>query len=102
LTLKQSSGVPQKYKSLPDSAFVERYKRDMMNLYAKPMNYLWDIGFPKTTKIASYSDAPIKNQEFPIGYSWKAILEDPIPLNYYMKDSLTQKVGDHFMHKIHT
>jgi hypothetical protein len=64
-----------------------------MNLYAQPMNYLWGSGFPKTTKIASYSDAPIKNQEFPIGYSWKAILDDPSSLNYYMKDSLTQKVG---------
>ncbi|NBB29866.1 T9SS type A sorting domain-containing protein [Cellulophaga sp. BC115SP] len=96
LTLKQSSGVSQKYKNLSDSVFIERYKRDIMNLYAQPMSYLWDSGFPKTTKIASYSDAPIKNQEFPIGYSWKAILDDPTALNYYMKDSLTQKVGGPF------
>ncbi|MDI9881834.1 T9SS type A sorting domain-containing protein [Flectobacillus longus] len=96
LTLKQSSGVPQQFKSLSDSVFVERYKRDIMNLYAQPMSYLWDSGFPKTTKIASYSDAPIKNQEFPIGYSWKAIQNEPIALNYYMKDSLTQKVGGPF------
>lgn len=96
LSLKQSPSIAQTYKNLPDSVFLERYKRDIMNLYAQPMNYLWDKGFPRTTKIASYSDAPIKNQEFPIGYSWKTILNDPTPLSYFMKDSLTNTVGGPF------
>lgn len=95
-TLRNDSDTPKAYQQLSDEAFLERYKRDLTTLYASPVSHLAAKGLPSSIKIASYSDAPIKNKEYPAAYSWKTILNEASPLNYYMKDSLTQEVGGPF------
>ena len=94
--LKADTTLPAQYRKLSDLDFTERYKKDLAKLYAEPVKYLRANEIPNTTTFASYSDAPIKNQEFPLNYTWQEWQTANQVLNYYMIDSLTKKVGGEF------
>ena len=94
--LKADTTLPAQYRKLPDLDFTERYKKDLSKIYAEPIKYLKNNGIPPMTNFASYSDAPIKNQEFPLNYTWQDWQTSDKVLNYYMIDSLTKKVGGEF------
>ena len=94
--LKSDTTLPIQYRKLSDVDFTERYKKDLANLYAKPIKYLKNNGIPNFTQFASYSDAPIKNAEFPLNYTWQEWQTSDKVLNYYMIDSVSKKVGGEF------
>jgi hypothetical protein len=96
LKLKSDTTISSKYRTLSDIDFVERYKRDISNLYASPIRYLKKEGLPPDFNIASYSDAPIKNNEYPISTTWQDWQKSNKVLNYYMKDTLSGGVGGDF------
>jgi Secretion system C-terminal sorting domain len=95
-SLKTNQSVPAQYRTLSDVDFTERYKRDLSNLYSVPITHLGKNNIPSTTTFASYSDAPIKNTEFPLNYTWQEWQTSDKVLNYYMKDTLTNSVGGKF------
>ena len=94
--LKADTTLPQKYRKLSDIDFTERYKKDLANLYAEPIKYLKTNQIPEFTQFASYSDAPIKNAEFLLNYTWQEWQTSDKVLNYYMIDSVSKKVGGEF------
>ncbi|PWK26602.1 putative secreted protein (Por secretion system target) [Arcicella aurantiaca] len=94
--LKADTTLPAKYRKLSDIDFTERYKIDLGKLYAEPIKYLKANGIPTTTNFASYSDAPVKNSEFPLNYTWQEWQTSDKVLNYYMVDSVSKKVGGEF------
>ncbi len=94
--LKSNQSIPAQYRALSDIDFTERYKRDLSKLYAEPITYLQQNSIPSTTNFASYSDAPIKNTEFPLNYTWQEWLTSDKVLNYYMKDTITNQTGGKF------
>lgn len=94
--LKADSSIPSQYRALSDIDFKERYKRDLSKLYAEPITYLQQKSIPASTQFASYSDAPIKNSEFPLNYTWQEWLTSDKVLNYYMKDTITNLTGGKF------
>jgi hypothetical protein len=94
--LKSDTTLPAQYRKLSDIDFTNRYKLDLAKLYTEPIKYLKANGIPNNTTFASYSDAPIKNQEFPLNYTWQEWQTADQVLNYYMIDTLTKKVGGEF------
>ena len=94
--LKADTTLPIQYRKLSDVDFTERYKKDLAKIYAEPIKYLKNNGILATTQFASYSDAPIKNVEFPLNYSWQEWQTSDKVLNYYMIDSVSKKVGGEF------
>jgi hypothetical protein len=94
--LKLDTTLPQQYRKLSDIDFTERYKKDLAKIYAEPIKYLKANGIPASTLFASYSDAPIKNAEFPLNYTWQEWQTSDKVLNYYMIDSISKKVGGEF------
>jgi hypothetical protein len=94
--LKADTTLPIQYRKLSDIDFTERYKKDLAKIYAEPIKYLKNNGIPNTTQFASYSDAPIKNTEFPLNYTWQEWQTSDKVLNYYMIDSVSKKVGGEF------
>ncbi|MEY4538437.1 MAG: hypothetical protein RLZZ306_194 [Bacteroidota bacterium] len=94
--LKADTTLPQQYRKLSDVDFTERYKKDLANLYAEPIKYLKTNQIPNFTQFASYSDAPIKNAEFLLNYTWQEWQTSDKVLNYYMIDSVSKKVGGEF------
>ena len=94
--LKADTSLPQQYRKLSDIDFTDRYKKDLANLYAEPIKYLKANQIPNFTQFASYSDAPIKNAEFPLNYTWQEWQTSDKVLNYYMIDSVSKKVGGEF------
>lgn len=94
--LKADITVPSQYRRLSDMEFIERYKKDLAKLYAEPVKYLKTNAIPNSTQFASYSDAPIKNAEFPLNYTWQDWQTSDRVLNYYMIDSVSKKVGGEF------
>ena len=94
--LKADTTLPIQYRKLSDIAFTERYKKDLANIYAEPIKYLKVNGIPNSIQFASYSDAPIKNAEFPLNYTWQDWQTSDRVLNYYMIDSVSKKVGGEF------
>jgi hypothetical protein len=94
--LKSDTTLPVKYRKLSDIEFIERYKKDLAKIYAEPIKYLKVNGITNTTQFASYSDAPIKNIEFPLNYTWQEWQTSDRVLNYYMIDSVNKKVGGEF------
>jgi hypothetical protein len=94
--LKADTTLPMQYRKLSDLDFTERYKKDLAKLYAEPIKYLKTNGIPNATNFASYSDAPIKNSEFPLNYTSQEWQTSDKVLNYYMIDSVSKKVGGEF------
>jgi hypothetical protein len=94
--LKSDTTLPAQYRKLNEVDFTERYKIDLSKLYAEPISYLKANGFSATTQLASYSDAPIKNTEFPLNFSLNDWQTSKRVLNYYMVDTLTKDVGGKF------
>jgi Secretion system C-terminal sorting domain len=94
--LKNDPIVPSQYRKLNDIDFTERYKIDLSKLYAEPIKFLKKEGISNSTNFASYSDAPIKNSEFPLNFTWQEWQTSDRVLNYYMIDTLTKKVGGEF------
>ena len=94
--LKADTTLPIQYRKLSDIDFTERYKKDLAKIYAEPIKYLKNSGIPTITQFASYSDAPIKNVEFPLNYTWQEWQTSDKVLNYYMIDSVSKKVGGEF------
>jgi Secretion system C-terminal sorting domain len=94
--LKADTTLPIQYRKLSDIDFTERYKKDLAKIYAEPIKYLKNNGIPATTQFASYSDAPVKNAEFPLNYTWQEWQTSDKVLNYYMIDSVSKKVGGEF------
>ena len=94
--LKADTTLPIQYRKLSDIAFTDRYKKDLANIYAEPIKYLKANNIPVSTQFASYSDAPIKNAEFPLNYTWQDWQTSDRVLNYYMIDSVSKKVGGEF------
>ena len=94
--LKADTTLPIQYRKLSDIDFTERYKKDLAKIYAEPIKYLKNNGIPTITQFASYSDAPIKNVEFPLNYTWQEWQTSDKVLNYYMIDSVSKKVGGEF------
>jgi hypothetical protein len=95
--LKNSPSVPASIKSLPDTSFTERYKREMLKRYVEPITYIKTKGFdPAVTKLGSYDDPPISNEEIPTNYDWKDWTTQTRILNYLCKDTLTGKLGGPF------
>ena len=94
--LKADTTIPIQYRKLSDIAFTERYKKDLANIYAEPIKYLKANNIAISTQFASYSDAPVKNAEFPLNYSWQDWQTSDRVLNYYMVDSVSKKVGGEF------
>jgi hypothetical protein len=98
LAQKNSLLIPKSYSLLPDIQYVNRYKNDMLKLYAEPINYLKNAGLlTKFNKISSYADVPIRNQTFNIeGNQWADWQVNTERLSYLMKDSLSGKLGGNF------
>ncbi len=94
--LKADTTLPIQYRKLSDIAFTDRYKKDLANIYAEPIKYLKASNILVSTQFASYSDAPIKNAEFPLNYTWQDWQTSDRVLNYYMIDSVSKKVGGEF------
>ncbi|MEA5457457.1 T9SS type A sorting domain-containing protein [Arcicella sp. LKC2W] len=94
--LKSDTTLPAQYRKLSDVDFTERYKLDLSKLYAEPIKYLKANGISNATNFASYSDAPVKNSEFPLNYTWQEWQTSDKVLNYYMVDSVSKKVGGEF------
>ncbi|MES2517300.1 MAG: T9SS type A sorting domain-containing protein [Bacteroidota bacterium] len=94
--LKADTTLPAQYRKLSDVDFTERYKIDLGKLYAEPIKYLKANEIPSATRFASYSDAPVKNSEFPLNYTWQEWQTADKVLNYYMVDSVSKKVGGQF------
>jgi hypothetical protein len=94
--LKSNPIVPSQFQKLSDIDFTEQYKIDLSKLYAEPIKFLKKIEMPSSTNFASYSDAPVKNIEFPLNYTWQDWQTNDKVLNYYMIDTLTKKVGGEF------
>jgi Secretion system C-terminal sorting domain len=94
LVLKNSSVVPQQFRSLPNQQFIEQYKRGIQELYGKAMQYILDKGKVTAQNVSSYSDAPILNTFINIqGRSWDAWKTDKSVVNYVCYDFDKSQVG---------
>lgn len=97
LSLKRRNLVPPPYRQLNDAAFLNRYQRDMQNLYAAPLNYLRENGLSTSTKLTAYADTPIRNTFLNIdGNSWQDWTSNVERVHYLTKDTLTNTVGGSF------
>jgi Secretion system C-terminal sorting domain len=100
LPLKNNAQIAPNYRNLTDEAFVTRYKRDIQKLYAAPIDYLKTKALATTTKLTSYSDAPIRgnfNNWLALkATTWKDWTTDPNTTLHLMRDSLSNKIGGAF------
>jgi hypothetical protein len=102
LNQKNNPLVPKVYSSLTDAQYVDRYKKDMLKLYAEPVRYLKSQELlSKFNKISSYADVPIKYQGLNIeGNQWADWQTNTERLSYLMKDTLTNKLGGDFFNQL--
>lgn len=97
LTLKQNTAIPAQYRSLSDAAFLVRYKRDMVALYAEGMRYIRDRANTGSTRLTTYSDTPIRNTYLNIpANSWTDWTTNLSRVNYMVTDTTTGKIGGPF------
>lgn len=97
LRLKQDPATPAQYRSLMDDAFLARYKKDIVALYAEGMRFIRDRANTTTTRLTTYSDTPIRNQYLNIpANTWTDWTTNLGRVNYMTKDTTTGKVGGPF------
>ncbi len=97
LTLKQNAATPAQYRNLSDDAFLARYKKDMVALYAEGLRYIRDRANFTATRLTTYSDTPIRNQYLNIpANTWADWTTNLSRVNYITKDTTTGKVGGPF------
>lgn len=103
LGIKTNQRVPENYRNLSDTQFIQRYKRDMQKLYAAPIDFLRTRVLP-TTKVGSYSDALVRGSfNNWLGMTlvpWVDWTTDPTLLLHVMRDTLTGKVGGAFYNQL--
>lgn len=102
LRIKNDPQVPKQYSQLSDNQFIERYKRDMLKLYAYPLEYMKSDGLlSKFSSFSSYGDVPIRFQGLNIeANQWADWTTNPARLSYLMKDSLTANLGGPFYNQM--
>lgn len=102
LAIKNNPQVPKVYSQLSDNQFIERYKRDMLKLYAYPLEYMKSDGLlTKFNTISSYGDVPIRFQGLNIeANQWADWTTNPARLSYLMKDTLTANLGGPFYNQM--
>lgn len=102
LAIKNDPQIPKAIAQLPDNLFIERYKRDMLNLYIEPLKFMKQDGLlDKFNKISSYGDVPIRFQGLNIeANQWTDWQTNPTRLSYLMQDTLTNKLGNGFYNQL--
>jgi hypothetical protein len=105
LLLKSDSRIAAQYRNMSDNQFIERYKRDLKNLYTEPITYLKNRGITAQTQIGSYSDVPIRgNFNNWLGlktFSWKDYTTDVSSVLHVVRDSTSGNVGGAFYDNLH-
>lgn len=87
LQLKGNPAIPQEYRNLRDSDFLNQYKSDLRNLYARSVSSFLSKGTSIQPRIASYADTPIVNTFQNIqGKTWQEWQTDKSVLNYICTD----------------
>ncbi len=102
LAIKNDPKVPKEYSQLTDAQFIERYKTDMLKLYAEPLTFMKNDGLlTKFNSYSSYGDVPIKFQGLNIeANQWADWQTNPVRLSYLMKDEDTKKFGGVFYNQM--
>ncbi len=95
LDLKTNSLVPEKYKNMSNTDFLNRYKIDMQSLYAQPIEYVKSLGNTIKT-FSSYNDTPIANAEFPLLWSWEDWKTKPSLVHYNYQDASFMTINSDF------
>ena len=90
LRLKTDPTTPAVYKTLTDSEFLLRYKRDMVTLYAQSLQYIRDNADLTNVPMTTYGDVPIRNTYLNVvGNSWADWTTNPARVHYLMQDTTT-------------
>jgi hypothetical protein len=104
LTLKANANIAAQYRNLSDNQFLDRYKRDLQNLYTAPITYLKNKGIGPETQIGSYSDVPIRgNFNNWLGlktFNWADYTTNTSSVLHIMRDSTSGDVGGSFYNNL--
>lgn len=102
LRLKTDPTTPPAYRSLPDDAFLLRYKKDITALYAEGLRYIRDRADLTNTRLSTYSDSPILNTYINVvGNSWADWSTNPARVHYLLKDTTSfARVGGPFYERL--
>jgi hypothetical protein len=88
LRLKTDPTTPAAYKTLTDSEFLLRYKRDMVGLYAQSLQYIRDNADLTNIPMTTYGDVPIRNTYLNVvGNSWADWTTNPARVHYLVQDT---------------
>lgn len=94
LALKSNSAIPAVYRNLSNDAFVSRYKKDMVKLYAESLRFIRERANLTDIPLMTYSDVPIRNTFVNIaGNTWADWTTNLNRVNYMVKDTTTGQVG---------
>ena len=102
LRLKTDPTTPTAYRTLPDAAFLLRYKKDMTALYAEGLRYIRERADLSNTRLSTYSDSPILNTFVNVvGNSWADWSTNPARVHYLLKDTTAfARVGGPFLERL--
>lgn len=102
LRLKTDPTTPVSYRTLPDAAFLLRYKKDMTALYAEGLRYVRERADLSNTRLSTYSDSPILNTFVNVvGNSWTDWSTNQARVNYLVKDTIAfARVGGPFYDRL--
>lgn len=85
LGLRTDSNTPAAYLAFDDAAFIDRYKRDMAELYTTPAR--WVQGQGLTATYTSYVDTPVDRTWWDITTrSWEEWQTNPEVLSWHVGD----------------
>lgn len=85
LGLRTDANTPEEYLSLDDDAFIDRYKRDMAELYTTPARWVHEQGL--TSTYTSYLDTPVDRTWWDITTrTWEDWQTNPEVLSWHMGD----------------
>ncbi len=88
LRLKTDPTTPTAYKTLTDSEFLLRYKRDIVTLYAQSLQYIRDNADLTNVPMTTYGDVPIRNTYLNVvGNSWADWSTNPTRVHYLVQDT---------------
>jgi hypothetical protein len=102
LRLKTDPKTPTAYRTLPDAAFLLRYKKDITALYAEGLRYVRERADLSNTRLSTYSDSPILNTFVNVvGNSWADWSTNPARVHYLLKDTTAfARVGGPFLERL--
>ncbi len=88
LTLKTNPAIPDRYRQLPDDAFINRYKKDMTALYATGLAYIRQRADLTGISLLTYNDVPVRNAYLnAIANTWADWTTNLNRVNYLLRDT---------------